>query len=441
MEADDLALLSRRDRVRVAVLIVVLIALAVWFSLYFFQPAPPRRIVMATGAEFGLYHQYAQRYTEILRRQGVTVVEHMTSGAEENLRLLRDPKSGVDVTFMQGGVVPVGAAEHLVMFASLYYEPLWLFYRGADDLNEVNRLFGKRIAVGVPGSGTRALAEPLAKANGLLRGNTELVPLGGGDALRALKAGEVDAVMYVGGAQTPLIQTALRDPELKLMSFARAEAYARQYPYLTKLSLPAGTIDLAFNLPDRDVALVGTKAMLVGRDDLHPALVNLLVDAAREIHGGQGYFEAAGEFPSTAPVDLPVSPYADEHKRFGSSFLYRLLPFWVAAIVERTIIVVVPLLVVLVPVVNFLPQFLRERVRSRIYRWYGQLALMERDVATRKGTLPINEWLRDLDRIQQAVEHIRVPPRFASEAYTLREHIALVRSAVLDKAGASAPGT
>ena len=440
MQADDLALLSRRDRVRIAVLVVVLIALAVWFSAYFFKPAPPRRIVLVSGAEFGMYHQYAQRYKEILGRQGVTVVERTTAGADENLRLLRDPKSGVDVAFMQGGIVPAGTAEHLVMFASLYYEPLWLFYRGATDLREVNQLLNKRIAVGSPGSGTRALAEPLAKANGLLRGNTELLPLGGDDALRALKAGEIDAAMYVGGAQTPLIQKALRDPELKLMSFARAEAYARQYPYLTKLTLPAGTIDLAFNLPDRDIALIGTKSMLVGRDDLHPALINLLVDAAREIHGGQSYFEAAGEFPGTAPVDLPVSPYADEHKRFGSGFLYRLLPFWVAAIVERTIIVVVPLLVVLVPVINFLPQFLRERVRSRIYRWYGQLALMERDVATRKGTLPIDEWLREIDRIEQAVEHIRVPPKFASEAYTLREHIGLVRRAVLEKK-ASAPGS
>jgi TRAP transporter TAXI family solute receptor len=440
MTVEDLALLSRRDRVRIATLVAALVAVAVWFSLAVLHPAPPRRIVLASGPEFGMYHRYAQRYKDILGRQGVTVVERMTSGAEENLQLLRDQKSGVDIAFMQGGIVPAGTAGHLVMFASLYYEPLWIFYRGATDLREFNQLFDKRIAVGVPGSGTRALAEPLAKANGLLRGNTELVGLGGETALRALKAGEIDAAVYVGGAQTPLIQRALRDPELKLMSFARAEAYARQYPYIFKLTLPAGTIDLAFNLPDRDIPLIGTKAMLVGRDELHPALINLLVDAAREIHGEQSYFEAAGEFPGTAPVDLPVSPYADEHKRFGSSFLYRLLPFWVAAIVERTIIVVVPLLVVMVPVVNFVPQLLRERVRSRIYRWYGQLALMERDVATRKDALPIDEWLRELDRIEKAVEHIRVPPKFASEAYTLREHVALVRRAVLEKAKASAPG-
>jgi hypothetical protein len=187
--------------------------------------------------------------------------------------------------------------------------------------------------------------------------------------------------------------------------------------------------------------MIGTKAMLIARDGFHPALINLLIDAARDIHGEQGYFEAAGEFPGTAPVDLHVSPYADEHKRFGRSFLYRYLPFWIATFVERVIIVLVPLVVILVPLVSYLPQFLRWRVRSRIYRWYGELALLERDVTTRKDALPIEKWLQDLDRIKVAVEGLRTPTAFASEAYTLREHIGLVRRTVLARAGAGSADT
>jgi hypothetical protein len=282
------------------------------------------------------------------------------------------------------------------------------------------------------------LVEPLAKENGLIRGNTELVALGGDEALRALKAGQVDAAIFVGGAETPLIQQAVRDPALKLMSIAQADGYVRRFSFITKLTLPAGTLDLAFNIPDRDVTLIGTKAMLVAREDLHPALINLLLDAARVVHSPQGYFEQAGEFPGTAPVDLPVSDYADQHKRFGPSILYRYLPFWLAALVERTIIVVVPLLVILVPTLSYLPQILRWRVRSRIFRYYGELALLERDVQARKGSLPVAQWLEDLDRIERAVADIRVPPKFANEAYTLREHINLVRREVGAKA--SAPG-
>ena len=441
VDSDDLALLSRHDRLRIAVLAVVLGAAAVWFSLHFLQPAPPRRIVLASGPEFGAYHPYAKRYKEILAREGVKVEERLTNGAADNLRLLLEPKSGVDVAFMQGGVADFPAADGLVMLASIYYEPLWIFYRGPATLSQLNELRGRRIAVGVPGSGTRALVDRLFAANGLTvaegvgRGNTDIVGLGGGEALEALRAGKADAALFVGGVQTPLIQQALRDPALKLMSIDRADAYPRRFPYISKLTLPAGTIDLAADIPDRDVEMIGTKAMLAARDGLHPALINVLIDAAREIHGEQGYFEAAGEFPGTAPVDLRVSAYADQHKRFGPSFLYRFLPFWVASIVERTIILVVPLLVVLVPLMNYLPQFLRWRVRSRIYRWYGELALMERDVATREGALPIEKWLHDLDRIEHAVGQIRTPARFASEAYTLREHIGLVRREVLARAG------
>jgi TRAP transporter TAXI family solute receptor len=444
MDSDDLALLSKRDRWRVTALFVVLVAAALWISLQFLHAAPPRRIVLASGAEFGAYHQYAQRYTEFLRREGVTVEERMTAGAAENLRLLLDPKSGVDVAFMQGGIASSPEADDVVMLASLYYEPLWIFYRGSETLTRINELHGKSIAIGVPGSGTRAVASKVIEANGLTltegvgRDNTEILSLGGNEAVDALKAGKIDAALFVGGAETPLIWRALGDPVIKLMNMSGAEAYPRRFPFISKLTLPPGTIDFAHNIPAEEVQMLGTKAMLVGRDGLHPAIINLLIDAARDIHGAQGYFEAPGEFPGTAQVDIRVSEYADQHKRFGPSFLYRYLPFWVAAIVERTIIVVVPLLVVLIPALNYLPQFLRWRVRSRVYRWYGELALIERDVATRSGKLPIEQWLRDLDRIEQAVEEIKTPTKFASEAYTLREHIALVRRTVLAKASAPA---
>jgi hypothetical protein len=218
------------------------------------------------------------------------------------------------------------------------------------------------------------------------------------------------------------------------MSLGDAEVYPRRFPYLTQLSLPQGTIDLGLNIPSRTTAMIGTKAMLVAREDLHPALINLLVDAARTIHGQQGYFEAAGEFPGTAPLDLPVSPYADQHKRFGSSFLYQYLPFWLAALAERVIIVVVPLLVILVPLLNLMPEMLGWRARSRIRRWYGELAMLEHEVNHPRDSAPADRWLHELDRIERAVGSEKIPVKFASQAYTLREHIALVRRTISARA-------
>jgi len=438
MQLGELPAGPRHENARwtlVAVASVVVAIVGAWLL----QSTIPRHIVLASGLRDGMYHQYAQRYKQILARQGVTVEERITGGADENERLLRDPKSGVDVAFVHGGVVRPTERGTLVMLAALYYEPLWIFYRDSVVHEHFDELRYKRIAVGSADSGVRAFMEPLLAANGITRFNTDLVPLVNLEALRALQAGQVDAAFLVGPVQFPAIWQALHDPDLKLMSLARAEAYPRKFPYITKLTLPPGTIDLALRIPQEEVKLIGTKAMLVSRDDLSPPIINLLLEAARELHGTQGYFERDDEFPSTAGVDLPVSVDADRHHRFGPSVLHRYLPFTIAAYLERLVVLLLPVLFVIVPLTNILPRLFRWRMRSRIYRWYGELALLEHDVRTRATALPIEKWLSDLGRIDQAAARIRAPLSYASEAYTLREHIALVRQTVIAKAQGTAP--
>ncbi|WP_218511707.1 TAXI family TRAP transporter solute-binding subunit [Variovorax sp. dw_308] len=433
MQLGDLPAGPRQENARwtlVAVASVVVAVVGAWFL----QSTIPRHIVLASGLPDGMYHQYANRYKEILARDGVTVEERMTGGADENERLLRDPNSGVDVAFVQGGVVRPDERGSLVMLAALYYEPLWIFYRDSVVHEHFDEFRYRRIAVGSSGSGVRAFMEPLLAANGITRFNTELVPLVNLEALRALQAGQVDAAFLVGPVQFPAVWQALHDTNLKLISLARAEAYQRKFPYITKLTLPAGTIELEQHIPQEDVKLIGTKAMLVSREGLSPAIINLLLEAARELHRKQGYFEADDEFPSTAAVDLPVSADADRHHRFGPSVLHRYLPFTIAAYLERLIVLLLPVVFVVVPLTNILPRLFRWRMRSRIYRWYGELALLERDVMTRATALPIEKWLSDLVRIEQAAARIRAPLSYASEAYTLREHIGLVRQSVMAKA-------
>ena len=422
-----------RPRLRTALVAVVVLAAATWFGLLLIQPLPPRTIVLATGVKDGLYHRHAQQYAELLAEQGVEVRQRPTSGAGENYRLLVDPASGVDVAFMQGGVASMPEAGHLDMLASLYVEPLWTFYRAEAPIVRINQLRGRRLAIGVPGSGTNAFIRPLLDANGITASNTALQETGEAEALRQLEAGEVDAVFLVGGVESPLIRQALFESAFRLMSLERADAYSRRWPHIEQLTLPPGAISFERNLPEDTVNLIGTKAMLAARDDLHPALVNLLIDAAREIHGHQGLFADAGEFPGTARVDIPVSSYADQHRRFGPSYLYRILPFWAAALAERAIVLLVPLLVLAVPLMNLLPRLVRWRDRSRLVRWYGQLALLERDVATRQGDAPVDKWVQELDELSRAVAQRRMPPAFASEVFTLREHIDLVRREILAK--------
>ena len=428
----------RRRAWQMGALLVLLVAASLWVSFQFLEPIPPRQIVLAAGPESSLYHQHAQRYQQALGRHGVTVDLRTTEGAGENLQLLSDGSSGVDIGFVQGGQAGSPEARGVVMLASLYYQPLWIFVRKGERLDSLAALAGRTISMGMPGSGTNVLAAPLLAANGVTEATATLMHKPTNLAEATLLSGEVDAALLVGGIRTPAVNAALRDPALELVSLANADAYQQRYHYLTRRTLYAGSISFVPAVPSRDVALICTELMLAARENLHPAIVNLLLETIRDEHDDQGYFEAAGEFPNVDQVDLPVSPDAVRHKRFGPSLMYRYLPFWVAAFVERFIIIVLPLLVVVVPVVQFLPRVLNWRARSRIYRWYGELKLLERDVELRRGALPIDKWLADLDRIEHAAEHIKTPASFASESYTLREHINLVRRTVLAKAGSTA---
>ncbi len=261
MTFENFAFLSSRGRFSLAAIILALIAAAVWAVAYFLQTAPPRHIVLASGLEDGLLHQYAKRYIEILARSGVTVEERITNGPGDNLRLLQDPHSGVDIGFTRGGIAKFPEANNVMMLASLYYVPMWIFYRNTDTLSQVKELRNRRVAVGVGGSGARSLGDAVLALNGLTSDNITMQPLSNSAALLALRSGEVDAAIFVDGAENHAVWTALHDPTLKLLSYRRTEAYHRRLNFITKLTLPPGVIDLANNIPESEVELIGTKEM------------------------------------------------------------------------------------------------------------------------------------------------------------------------------------
>ena len=248
MTLESFALLSPRGRLSLAVIIFILLVPTIWAIAYFLKSAPPRHIVLASGLEDGLLHQHAKRYIEILARSGVTVEERITNGPGDNLRLLQDPHSGVDIGFIQGGIAKFPEANNVRMIASLYYVPMWIFYRGTVTLNHVNELRNHRVATGVSGSGARSLGEHVFALNGLTSDNMAMQPLSNDAALLALQSGEVDAAIFVDGAENHAVWTALRDPTLKLLSYSKVDAYHRRLSFVSKLTLPPGVIDLAKNL-------------------------------------------------------------------------------------------------------------------------------------------------------------------------------------------------
>jgi len=415
----------------------LLIVIAGFVVAYqFVEPAPPDRVVMATGSPDGAYTRFGKVYAERFKAEGVDLSLKTTAGSLENLDLLMSPDSGVAVAFMQGGIGSPRANPDLVSLGSIYYEPIWVFVRGIDRPRRLTQLKGLHVAVGGVGSGTRAVALKLLADNGITPQNTTLHDLGGGEAAEALRAGHVDAAILVVSVASETVRKLLAEPGIAPMSFERADAYLRRNSYLSKVVLPEGTVDLAANLPREDTVLLAPAATIVASPRLHPAHVDLLLLAMFEAHRDGGDLERPGEFPSAQFVTFPLDPAARRFYDRGPPFLQRYLPFAVANLIDRLKIMVLPLLTLLYPLFKILPPAYSWRMRARVNRWYKSLQAL--DDRVREGHIPHDEAVNALDALERAVEHVSVPAGFADRIYALRLHINYLRQKF--ESGASGSG-
>jgi TRAP transporter TAXI family solute receptor len=419
--------LSPRDLLAVGLPALLLMVAAFWFASRFIQPAPPGSLVMATGNIEGAYHQYAQRYRDILARKGFDLQLRPSEGSAENLALLEAPTDAVDVAFVQSGLGSPGKSPSLVSLGGIYHEPLWVFHRLPADTGRLSDLRGHRVAIGPEGSGTRPLALQLLRANGLGPGQVRLSALTGAAAGEALRAGKVDAVMLIAAPEAGYVAALLRDPDLRLMRFSQADAYTKKFLFLSKVVLPRGAIDLVHDLPRQDVSLVAPVAQLVARDDLHPTLQTLLLQAAAEVHGGAGLFQANGEFPSGRQQDFPLSREAERFYRGGLPFLQRILPLWMAILIERLWVMVLPLVAVAIPLMRIIPPLYNWRIRRRILKLYGELRLIEYDMRAAPDPSKALEYERKIDALELAAYTRPIPLAFSDQVYLLRQHISIVR--------------
>ena len=432
---------SPRDLLIVGLPLLVLVIAGFWFASRFIQPAPPDTLVISTGGEGGAYQRFGAVYKDVLARYGVRLVEQPSAGSIENLSRLRDPGQKVDVAFVQGGSARIQEDDALYSLGSLYHEPLWIFYREGiarshDKPTRITDLKGLRVAIGGEGSGTHYLARELLFVNQLDDKNTRLLTQGGIGLAQALARKRIDAAFVVGPTQSATVWTLLHTPGVKLMNLVHAEAYTRQFPYLSKLVLPRGSVDVAADLPPMDVELLAPMATLVVREDTHPALIDLLMQALSEAHGGTGTFQRAGEFPHpgvTSSADFPLSPEAQRFYKSGKPWLQRFLPFWAATLVDRLVVLLIPLFAVLIPVMKIAPGLYNWRIKSRIYKRYGELKFLEADLEADPAKMTRAEWHRRIDAIEEDVNHLPMPLAFSDMIYTLRAHLGLVREAI-DKA-------
>jgi TRAP transporter TAXI family solute receptor len=415
---------------------VAVVAALAWTAVAYLRPLPPRILTMATGPEGGAYYEFAKRYREILAHDGIELRLLPTAGTLDNLALLRDKEA--EVGFLQGGITSAQQSPELRSLGTVFYEPLWFFTRDSlpgRGIQSLQRLRGKKISIGPEGSGGRELALKLLKLNGVAQGYADLLALTPRQAGEQLIRGEIDAAIMLTSWDAPVVQRLLATAGIEPASFPRTDAYLALYPYLNKVVLPEGVIDLANNRPASEVWLIAPKASLVVREDLHPALQFLLLKAAEQIHSGPGMFQRPGQFPAAEPVDLSLSDQARQYYRSGRPYLQQHLPFWLAVLVNQLLVLLIPVVGVLYPLLRLFPALYGWRVQRQIFRLYGELRFLEHDLDTHAAGQSMAELISRLDHIEQQAHRLRAQGIYANMRYTLWMHITMVRERLVKSIG------
>ncbi len=397
------------------------------------DPAPPRNVTLATGQENSAYEDFGKRYAEALAKHDIKVALSGSEGSQENLQRLQQGK--VDIAFVQSGSTEEAETQRqgLVSLGSLFTEPVWLFMREGVKVDKLADLKGLKINLGPEGTGVPKMFRQVLDLNGVDPAQLSIGSLANTPATVELVEGRIDALVFSSGPESGLVRMLLQAPGIKLFNFAQAEAYTRRLPFMSHVVLPRGIVDVGRDLPPQDYHLIAPTATLVAREDLHPALVELFVQAASDIHGGTGWFQQQGQFPSERYTEIPVARQATKFYKNGPPFLQRYMNFWMANFFDRMWVVVVALAALLIPLSKVVPPLYVWRIRSRVYRWYGQLRTVEQelDAAQRDGRHDVGPaLLKRLDEIEELVNQISIPLAFADGLYGLRSHINFVRTRV-----------
>jgi len=428
-----ITLLSLRDLLVSAGPLVLLTLALLTLAYWWLDPNPPRRVTLATGPAQSAYAEFGQRYRKEMADQGIEVVLLPSEGASDNLQLLL--RGQADLGFVQGGSASTAELDNdkPVSLGSLFLEPVWLFYRtdaarkatGSDTLGALAQLQGLRINVGTAGSGVPHLMKRLFELNRLEATSMQLTQLDQTAATVAFLGGEVDALVFASAPESLMVQMLLQTPGVALLNFAQNEAYSRRLPFLSPVTLPRGVVDLAADVPAQDVRLVAPTTTLLARPGVHPAILQLFSQASLKLHGHAGWFSRSHEYPIAANAEYPLAREAERTIRDGVPLLQRYLPFSLANLLERMWLSLGIIIALLLPLSRVVPPLYEFRIRSRVFRWYGQLRDIESRHASDADARPA--LLEELDRLEARVGKVVVPLSYTDELYALRNHIEMVR--------------
>ena len=407
----------------ISVPILLLIIGSFYITSQFIQPPVKKELVIATGSPTGNYYTTALAYQALLKEEGIDVKIINSAGSVENLELLKQNKA--DIAFVQNGIA--GNQHNVELLASIYYEPLWIFYKNNQyTMDYVIQLIGQKIAIGQAQSGTEHLSKMILNDNGVNSSNSTLLNFSTMHAKEKLINGEIDALFIVSSASSQAIQELLENPNINVLSIKRAKAYSQKYAFLEALNLYEGTIDLYKNLPDEDIRLLATTANLVVNNNVPPELIRILMKKVQFLHSQKTLFAKDYQFPNTNNTNLAINEDAQKYLQNGDSFLETIFPYWIASNIDRLKILLIPLLTLLFPLFKGVIPLYQWTMRSKIYRWYDEVNKIDKEIPMMdKDNLELHAIKLEEMKLEIQKE-TKVPLSFMGEYYNLIMHIDMI---------------
>ena len=417
---------------------LLVLLIIVGAAYYLVDPAPDRVIEISTGQSDSSYQRFAKQYAVELAKNKVTLHINPSQGSQENLQKISDPDSDIQVGFVRSGSTEAQMAEDkgLVSLGSLFYEPIWIFYHSKKEFDTISQFKGKRVNLGSEGNGMHHMFSQILSVNNMQDADVQIQRLEDAEATKAFLNNKIDALVFSTASDSPLVQQLLQTPDVRLFDFVQAEAYTRRFTFLSSVVLPRGIVDIGRDIPARDYHLIAPTATLVAHESLHPALMGLLLQAAYKIHSKADWFSDQGEFPSDKYTEIPVAPEAEKFYKNGPPMLQRYMSFWMANFFDRMWVVLITAGALLLPLSKVIPPLYVWRIRSRIYRWYGQLRITEQlidEVGEDSPLHTLQKQLQHLDDIEEKVNNTSLPLSYMEELYHLRSHIHFVRDRLQER--------
>ena len=413
--------------------LISLLFLALIILIWFAKPAPPDKVLMATGTG-GSYKVLGEKYKAYFEKRGIDLKLVETHGSKENLQHLIDRKDPIQAAFVQGGMIAVENLSGVESLGSVDYEPVWIFYRKNtfnEGIHVSDRDIAKlRINIGAIGSGTHAQAVSILKQNHLTPTAPNLLSMNNADAVSAIERGEIDAVFLVDGYESPNVQRLIKNPNIRLVTFSRADAYTRLLPYFEELGVPMGGFDLGKNIPDHPIQLISTTTNLLIDDRLHPAIQVLFLEAAKEINGAKSYFSRAGEFPVYMNTEAPLSNEAKFFYEKGTPTLMKYLPFWLAEFLERMFFLLLPFAAFAYPIIKSIPSYRTNLAKKQINSIYKDLDKFEQNTIQTFDPNRRGEYIEVLNEMERRVLASKAAKLATADCYSLRNNIEFIRNAL-----------